>query len=91
MSKLANLDPHTRGQIVRKLIAKLPPYLVGPVRRYRASPSLANWKSLRYLAVGPTEVENVWRAVEKTCDKRFGWGAIPTKLEIDIWLYTYFN
>lgn len=91
MTKLADMDPFARGQIVYGLMKKLPPEFAQIVRRFRRSPKLQHWEFLRICLVPQTRNETVWAAVEKVNCRRFPPGEVPARLDIDNWLYTYFN
>jgi len=90
MAKFTTLDPHTRGKMLRRIIAERPPWLAEAVRRFRRSPSMKNWIELRHLSTGSHHFMSVWTAIEQVLGSRLRRDQKPTKLEFDNWLYVYY-
>lgn len=90
MNKFTDIDPHTRGKLLRIVLAEQPPHLAKAIRRFRRSPSLQSWIEVRQLSTGLHNSRSVWTAVELVLGRRLSHNQKPTKLEFDTWLHVYY-
>lgn len=90
MAKFTDIDPHTRGKLLRIVLAERPPQLAKAIRQFRRSPSLQSWIEVRQLSAGSHHFRSVWTAVELVLGRRLNHRQKPTKLEFDTWLYIYY-